>query len=178
MKALISLLLTFSTLPVLMGQGNFAVEKLEKSKVPAGVIIGFDETFPGVSVVRWEKHTTQSNGNTFVKYVVIFDQDGIRSRARYRPDGSGISASSYYLFKRLEKLPSPVREYAANNYKGYILGSGEKITSLKSSKYVYRIRLRKGANRIVVYLNEKGELLMIKDLASEFIEDEDINGND
>ena len=170
-KFLFSSVLLLASIP-LVAQYAYTVEKVTDSSVPASVKDSFTKRFSDASVVRWEKHTGKGAKRSVSKFVVIFDQDGIRSRARYRPDGSGISASSYYLFKRLEKLPDAVKAYAADNYPDHKLGSGEKILSLKSSVYAYRIRLRKGSSVAVVYLNEEGEKLNKDNLSVELIEDE------
>ena len=131
---------------IIQAQNSFVVSKLDLEDVPAAVSASFASQFKETKVVRWELHAIKGEMRNLDKYVAIFDQDGIRSRARYLQNGDGITVSSYYLFKRLERLPDAVRAFAKTNYPDYQLGSGEKIESLKISRYVYRIRLRKGAS--------------------------------
>ena len=166
MKFLFPILIVL-TLPV-RAQTGPVVTRLALNEVPAAVASSFGKDFPGVQVIQWEKHTQRS----YTKLVAIFDQDGIRRRARYQPDGTGISASSYYLFNRLQQLPEAIQKFARDRHPDYRLGSGERIVSLRSGDSIYRIRLRKGASLLVVYLNESGVEMDKTKLARELTDDE------
>ncbi|MCB0374858.1 MAG: hypothetical protein KDD04_02970 [Sinomicrobium sp.] len=169
-------LLLLASVTTAVAQYSYTVDKIASGDVPEAVSNAFENGFPGAKTVRWEKHTGKGKNNRYVKYVVVFDKDGIRSRARYKTDGKGISATTYYWFKKgVAKLPQPVKDYAADKHPDFELNSGEKVISLKSSASVYRIRLRKGASKLVVYVNASGEMINKNNLPSELTEDEDEN---
>ena len=174
MKTIYTLItILFLTTTTVFSQYSYVVKKINPNLVPKEVITEFEDIFSDVKTIRWEKHTGKGKKRSHVKYVVIFDKDGIRSRARYNPDGSGISATSYYWFKKgVAKLPAKVKNYTASQHPGFKVNSGEKVISLKSSKYIYRLRLRKGTSKLVVYVNESGEMIDKNNLPSEFTGDE------
>jgi hypothetical protein len=162
---------------------NFAQESTSTSEVvaetdvPAVVVASFKAKYTPTTLIRWEKKTfTGSAGKTYVKYVAVFDVDGLRSRSRYKEDGTGISTTTYYWFKNLEKLPQAIKDAAKNNYAGYKLGSAEKEHNLKSGVYVYRLRLKKGPTKLVAYVNEKGEEITKENLDKEILENESESG--
>lgn len=157
----------------LMAQVTFNVEKIEASAVPSEVSDAFNQKFPDVKDVRWELHTATSGEHSGDKYVCIFDNaDNIRSRARYRNDGKGISATTYFWFKNVEKLPQAIKDFCAINYEGFKLSAGELEMSLKKDRSAYRIKLRKGRTKITVWLDESGNEINEKNIDSELHESE------
>ena len=179
MKKSLLFLLTLFTVSTF----NFAQESTSTSVVvaeadiPAVVVSSFKAKYSPTTLLRWEKKTyTGTAGKTYVKYVAVFDVDGLRSRSRYKEDGTGISTTTYYWFKNLDKLPQAVKDAAKNNYVGYKLGSAEKEHNLKSGVYVYRLRLKKGPTKLVAYVNEKGEEITKDNLDKEILENESESG--
>ncbi len=166
-------IILFLTATTVFSQYSYTVKKIDSNLVPGEIITEYEDIFSDVKTIRWEKHTGKGKKRNHVRYVVIFDKDGIRSRARYNPDGSGISATSYYWFKKgVAKLPAKVKNYTASQNPGFKVNSGEKVISLKSSKYIYRLRLRKGTSKLVVYVNGSGEVIDKNNLPSELTDDE------
>lgn len=155
-------------------QQNWTNDVVQESDVPEAVLTAFNSKYDGAKVVRWEKRTwVGKNEKSAVKYVVIYDKDQLRHRSRYKEDGSGLSTTTYYWgAKKLAMLPQPILDYASNNYAGYKLMSAEKEYNLKNGKYVYRIRLKKGATKVVVYLNESGEEVSKDNIDQEILEHE------
>lgn len=152
---------------------NWTNTVVQESEVPSAVTSTFKTKYNPSKIVRWEKRTWQGKDKLHTKYVVIFDQDGLRQRARYMDDGSGISATTYYWLKNVEKLPEAVKNYASTKYPDFKLESGEKELNLKKGTYVYRIRLRKGkATKLVVYVNENGEEINKDNVDKEILENE------
>lgn len=161
MKYFILVIVALFTMQLSFGQ------TIDAGQVPANVKSSFESDFGGVNLIRWEKY------NGFIKYVAVFDNsDQIRSRARYKEDGKGISATTYYWLKKVDKLPQGIKDYASSKYSGYKISAAEKEMSLQDkSKYAYRLKLRKGATKVTVYLDESGKELdknsLSKDLTTE-----------
>lgn len=170
----ISILFVFVALLIIaMNAQEVTTEVVDESVVPSEVKSSFSSDFSGITPIKWEKHTFKAkNGKMYYKYVSVFDKDGLRHRARYKNDGTGLSVTAYYWFKKVENLPDAVKNYASVKYPDFKLNSGEKEKSLKSGKYVYRIRLKKGASKLVVYLNEKGEEVSKDNVDQEILDNE------
>lgn len=159
-------------------QATFKSEKIQASNVPANVSSAFDSNYSGVNVVRWEKHIfINKKGKKYSKFVCIFDSEGLRHRSRYKPDGTALSETTYYWFKNAQKLPEPIKHFAKKNYPQYKLIGGEKELSLRSGKYVYRIRLKRGPSKIIIYLNENGEKISKDNIDGEILENENDGGS-
>lgn len=56
-----------------------------------------------------------------------------------------------------KQLPQAIQDAAKTNYTGYTLTSGEQITVLPTGVIYYRIQLRKGAQKLVVYVDANGQ---------------------
>lgn len=171
--ALFLLFFSFS----LKAQYGYKVDKVDASAVPSDVKEAFSEDFSGVKVVRWEHHIATNKKNSYNKYVCIFDtSDKIRHRARYKEDGSGISATSYYWFKGgISKLPKGIHEYCQTNHPEFKIRAGEKEKSLVTGKSAYRIKLGKGVTKITVWLDESGNEIASKNVLKEWKESESEN---
>ena len=157
-----------------LGQSTVTREVVSADAVPVSVVNTQTVTFPNTTVDRWEKASGTIKGKSGTRYIAIFKQFDQRVRARFTENGSGISATTYYAGP---KLPQAIQDAATANYEGYKLRSGEKIQSLKGNgKEVYRIRLRKGAQKLVVYVDETGKEIEKKNMPSEITEDEGTEG--
>lgn len=169
MKNAILLLLFVATAFVAKAQLTFKVEKVDASSVPQTVLSAQEQFFPGITVNIWEKQMATAKDKSGDRYVANFQKDDQKTRARYYNNGKGITATSYYLAK---ELPQEIQNAAAANYPGYTLTSGEQIMWLAQSKSLYRIRLRKGAQKLVVYVDANGKEINRDDVPSEATEDE------
>lgn len=177
-KTVLSIVITCIFIVSGFSQATFKTETIEASQVPASVTSSFNSKYSGVKVVRWEKHIfTNKKGKKHAKFVCIFDKDGLRSRSRYMPNGTALSATTYYRFKNVQKLPEPIKKYAKTKYPDFKLTGGEKELSHKNGKYVYRIRLKKGPSKVVVYLNENGEEINKDNIDGEILENENDGGS-
>lgn len=136
------------------GPQSVNFEKIDTSNVPSHIKAKFESTFEGATAVRWEKHTMQSN-KEYLRYVAIFTEGGVRSRARYAEDGTPLSSSKYY---GAIKLPEPIKVAAKKKYPDFNVVSGEEIT-LKNGKSYYRVRSRKGAAKMIQYFDVDGNEL-------------------
>lgn len=161
------------------GQGATSTsEVVAESLVPEAVKTSFSSKYTPTNVVRWEKRTyTGAAGKTYIKYVVIFDIDGLRHRSRYKEDGTGLSTTTYFWFKNLEKLPQEIKDYAKTTFPDYKLGSAEKEHNLKSGQYVYRLRLKKGSIKLIAYVNERGQEITKDNIDSELLDNESESAN-
>lgn len=136
---------------------NYSVTKIDAASVPSSVKNAFHQDFPGVRVKRWEHHTSKGKKHAFGKYVCIFDaKNNVRSRARYKENGMGISATKYYWMRAVKKLPQTIKNYCAKHYAAYKITAGEKEISLSKNKSAYRIKMRRGGTKITVWLDEAG----------------------
>jgi uncharacterized lipoprotein NlpE involved in copper resistance len=118
------------------------VTKVEVAQVPDAVKNAFTVQ---ATDTRWEKHeATGKAGKAHVKYVAIYTQDGIRTRSRFKEDGSAMSSSKYM---GAEKLPTAIQTAATTKNPGAKLVGGEELT-LKTGQVYYRVRLRNGSSKI------------------------------
>lgn len=152
---------------------SYSITVVDASAVPSVVTSAQETYFPGVSVTRWEKHTTTGKDKSKDRYVAAFNDNGQKARARYTYQGKAISATTYYAGSQ---LPQAIQDAATTNYPGYKLMSGEKTVALTSSKEVYRIRLRKGAQKLVVYVDANGKEISKNQIPSDISEDESMEG--
>ena len=153
-------------------QVSYQVSVIDADEVPASVITAQERFFSGISVNRWEKHAYSGRERTKDRFVAIFRSNGQSTRARYSTGGKGITATTYY---NGTNLPQAIQDAAASNYNGYRLMSGEQIQVLEKSYTVFRVRLRKGAQKLVVYLDEQGSEIEKPEVPEEVIEDEAID---
>lgn len=84
-----------------------------------------------------------------------------KARARYYTNGVGTTATTYFSGSQ---LPTAIQDAAASNYADYTLYSGEQIIALPTGSVYYRLRLTKGAQRLVVYTDESGNEVAADDL--------------
>ena len=157
---------------VTYAQLDFSVQKVSAEDVPANAIATQAASF-SASVLTWEKQTASAKGNAITRYVASFtEQTKTVTRARYTNNGTGLSATTYYT---AEQLPTVLQDSAATNYPNYKLESGEKILYIPTKQNLFRIRLRKGAQKLVVYVDNNGNELDKGDLPLEIYEDENVS---
>lgn len=166
---LILCLISLFALPAI-AQYGYTVDVVEASEVPAEVTSTHEAAFPDAEVKRWELHTGKGKNNSNSKYVAVCNDNGNALRARYKTDGTGISATTYY--RRAANAPAEVVETLEELYPDFSLRSGEKIYSFKKDDFVYRARLRQGGSKLVVYLDSEGNKIEKKDLPDEVKEAE------
>ncbi len=175
-KILLSFVLIAAVLSSAIGQKTPVKNQIvDASAVPAAVVSAFESKFPGATIVKWEKREiTPKKKAKIVRYIAVFDLNEIRQRARFAEDGKAQSTSTYYRNKNLDKLPEPIKKFAADKYPGYNLTGAEKEHNETTGKYVYRIRLKKGSTKVVVYVNEAGEEINRTNIDKEVLEGEGI----
>jgi len=154
------------------GPRSMNFEKVEDAQVPEAIKSTFSNTFPGASAVRWEKHSARGK-RTFAKYVSVFTIDGVRSRARYKEDGSVLSSSKYY---GPAKLPENIKSAAQAKYPEFTVMGGEEITT-RNGKTFYRVRSRKGASKLIQYFDENGNEISKDKAPEDVVDGEDEEGN-
>lgn len=154
-------------------QINFNVQAIQPEEVPEAVKTAQSGYFPGLAVNLWEKQTASGAEQSGSRYVASF-KDGSNQtiRARYLNDGTGVSATTYYLSGT--KLPSVIQSAATQDYPNYTLRSGEKLQLLATGKIVFRLRLRKGAQKLVVYVDSNGDEVSKNQIPTEVQEEEHI----
>lgn len=169
MKTLLIFALSLCLYGVTFAQLNFSVQKVSAEDVPANAISNQASNF-SATVLAWEKQTANAGGKSVTRYVSSFtDQTKTISRARYTNSGSALTATTYY---RAEQLPTVIQDAAKANYAGYTLESGEKILYIPTKQNIFRLRLRKGAQKLVVYVDNNGKELSKENLPEPMVEDE------
>ncbi len=170
MKTAFVFLLTVCLYGTTFGQLSFNIQTVSADEVPEAVQTAQTGYFPGLSVNLWEKQTASGPENMATKFVASFQGSGNQLiRARYLQVGTGLTASTYYTGKQ---LPSAIQSAAANNYPDYKLVAGQKVLLLGTNKSIFRIRLRNGAQKLVVYVDSNGEEISRRDVPREVLEDE------
>lgn len=168
MKTSFLLLLCLAASLNLHAQLQFSVQAVAAEEVPQAVHDAQAGFFPGITVNVWEKQSASARSKSGDRYVANFQKDGQKSRARYYANGKGISATTYYTAK---ELPEVIRTAAAENYAAYQLTSGEAIQVLNQQKSFFRLRLRKGAQKLVVYVDANGQELSKDSIPEEVVEE-------
>ena len=137
-------------------QGQFAVTLMDAGAVPSAVVQAQDSNFPGITVRQWKKQEYQGKRSSSTQYLAVFTQNGQNTRVRYTDTGRGISTYTTY---GPEALPTPITETISTTYADYSLTGAAEIASLQQAWSGFRIRLRKGGQKLVVWLNADGELI-------------------
>ncbi len=171
MKNLFVLTLFFMAAFAANAQISLKVEKVDAAEVPQAVLDAQEGYFAGLTVNLWEKQSASARDRSGARYVANFQLDSQKARARYYANGTGISATSYYAAK---ELPQNIQDATASNYGGYRLNSGEKIMLLSNNKTIYRLRLRQGAQKLVVYVDVNGKEISPENVPTDVKEDEGV----
>jgi hypothetical protein len=126
---------------------------IEASQVPQVVQDVHNQKFAGTTVTRWE--LKQATGKKEIQwYAAAFSSaEGVKARARYKPDGTIISSTHYF---GSAKAPEAIKSAAAARYSDYTLTGCEQITIPAKNKNFYRVKLRKGSTKITTYMDETG----------------------
>lgn len=169
MKKLLSLASTFLFVFVLHAQeANLTFEIVDVADVPEAVTTVQEANFPGVSVRQWKKQSLTVQTKSGAQYLAVFNSEGMNTRARYTEVGKGLSA---YTSIALTAVPEAIMASINQNYSDYQLIRVAKVTSLKSSQFVYRINLRNGAKKLTVFLDKNGNEMSKDSLPTEIEEE-------
>ena len=172
MKTLLVFSLSLCLYGVTFAQLDFSVQKVSAEDVPANAIANQASNF-SATVLSWEKQTASARGKSITRYVSTFTElTKTITRARYTDSGSALTATTYY---RSEQLPTAIQDAAAANYPAYNLESGEKIVYIPTKQNVFRLRLRKGAQKLIVYVDNNGKELAKENLPEPIVEDENMS---
>lgn len=154
------------------GVQSASANKIDAALVPDAVKNAF--TVPATDV-RWEKHEAKGKeGKSRVRYVAIYTQDGLRTRSRFKEDGTPLSSSKYM---GAQKLPAAVQAAATAKYPAAKLMGGEEFTSKKGMTY-YKVRLRNGNSKITSFYNADGSEVKKDKVSDEDKETEEEGGED
>jgi len=151
------------------GEPTLHIEKIESSQVPEGIVSKFATTFTGATAVRWEKHSVSDQR---IIYVAVFTEGGVRSRARYKEDGTALSSSKYF---GPQKLPANIKSAATTKYPDFTVMGGQEITT-RNGKTYYKVRSRKGPSKIIQYFDADGNVIT-KDNAPDGLMEDEEDGN-
>lgn len=147
---------------------NFSTEIVAVTDVPVAVQSAQDKYFPGINVRQWKK-LSASTQRTGSRYLAVFNQHKNNTRAKYEVNGKGLTAYTSYA---LSAAPAAIKSAVANQYSAYQLTRVEKITSLSKGKEAFRTTLRKGAQKLTVWLDENGNELKPQQLPTEITTEE------
>lgn len=169
----IQLLIVFGLLISFSSQAQQASIKLTTeivaaSDVPESVRAAQENYYPGITVRQWKKMsaTGQKTGS---RYLAVFNQNRTNTRAKYEINGKGLSAYTSYA---LSSVPAAIKSATTSQYAGYQLTKVEKIRALTKGKEAFRVGLRKGAQKLIVWLDENGNELKPQQLPTEITTEE------
>jgi hypothetical protein len=133
-------------------EGKVSGQTIDASQVPDAVKNAFSAT--GATAIRWEKHEAKGKSEkSSVKYVAIYDQNGIRSRARYKEDGTALSSSKYL---KADQLPANIKSAAETKAQGMKVMGGEEFKTKKGEVF-YRVFTRGGGSKTVTVFDSNGQ---------------------
>ncbi len=152
-------------------EGKLSGQTVDASQVPDAVKSAFAAIGP--TATRWEKHEAKGkSAKSFVKYVAVYTQDGMRGRARFLEDGTAMSSSKYM---KAEQLPVAIKSAAEAKAQGQKVMGGEEIKTKKGETY-FRVFSRGGGSRTVSVFDANGQPVtkdkMPEDLSESEGEDE------
>lgn len=147
---------------------NFSTEIVAVTEVPVAVQSAQDKYFPGITVRQWKKLSASAQ-RTGSRYLAVFNQQKNNTRAKYEVNGKGLTAYTSYA---LSAAPAAIKSAVASQYSAYQLTRVEKITSLTKGKAAFRTTLRKGAQKLTVWLDENGNELKPQQLPTEITTEE------
>lgn len=168
MKNLLVAMFFLATTMALNAQISGSTQRIDASAVPQEVLNAQANYFPGSIVNVWEKQSASGKNNSGYRYVATFKNNSQSTRARYYADGTGATATSYYA---AASLPQAIKDAASANYPNYRLNSGEQVYVLAADQTYFRLRLRKGAQKLVVYVDETGKEIAPNQLPEEVTEE-------
>jgi hypothetical protein len=132
------------------GARTAGANQIEASQVPDAVKKAF--TIQAADM-HWEKVELQGKaGKAHVHYVAVYTQDGVRTRARFKEDGTAMGTSRYM---GAQKLPEVIQSAAKAKNPGAVLRGGEEFTT-KGGQVFYRVRLKNGSSKITSVFDAKG----------------------
>jgi hypothetical protein len=133
-------------------EGKISGQTIDAGQVPDVVKNAFATT--GATAERWEKQEAKGKeGKSFVKYVAVYSQGGMRVRARFREDGSALSTSKYM---KGDQLPANIKSAAEAKAQGQQVMGGEEIKTKKGETF-YRVFSRGGGSKTVSMFDAKGQ---------------------
>ncbi len=145
-------------------------KQVEANEVPDAVKSAFKSP---ATDVRWEKQEGKGKaGKSHVRYVAVYTQDGVRTRSRFKEDGSPMSSSKYMGG---QKLPAAIQTAATAKNPGATLVGGEEFTT-KDGKVYYRVRTRNGATKSTTLFDANGAEVTKDKITDEHRESEDEDG--
>jgi hypothetical protein len=148
-------------------EGKGSGQTVDASQVPESVKSAFAAT--GATATRWEKHEAKGkSAKSFVKYVAVYTQDGMRARARFREDGTTMSSSRYM---KAEQLPAAIKSSAEAKAQGQKVMGGEEIKTKKGEIY-YRVFSRGGGSRTVSVFDASGQPVTKEKMSDDLKESE------
>lgn len=153
-----------------MAQVTLNAVKIDVSEVPAIVLDEQRANFPEATVRVWKKQTVKGKrGNNGLNYIAEFLSGNQTARARYTKDGKGVVAVIAYS---ANTLPQGIKDVAAADYSDMTLVKGENLTALKSGTSFFRVHLRKGAKKVIVYTDENGNEIQPQNVPEEVQEEQ------
>jgi len=147
---------------------KLSTEIVAVTDVPVAVQTAQDKYFPGITVRQWKKLSASAQ-RTGSRYLAVFNQHKNNTRAKYEVNGKGLTAHTSYA---LSAAPAAIKSAVASQYSAYQLTRVEKITSLSKGKEAFRTTLRKGAQKLTVWLDENGNELKPQQLPTEITTEE------
>lgn len=149
-------------------------KRVEIAEVPDAVKNAFNTQAAGVTNVRWERHAAKGKADkTFTKFVAVYMQDGVRSRSRFREDGTPLSSSRYM---GAQKLPEAISSSAKTKNPGFELVGGEEVKTKKGETF-YRVRMKKGSSKLTSLYDANGNEVTRDKQEEDVMEDEGDDGN-
>ncbi len=162
--ALFSLAITFT----LQAQANLAVQVIDASAVPQAVLDAQASHYPSVAVRQWKKQTLSGPSRGQEQYLASFTESDGNTRVRYTSAGKALVA---YTTLKPEAISSTVKSSLNTAYPGHKILHVGKSTSLVNGKMAYRAILRKGGQKLTVWLNASGTIIDPDNLPEDVVEE-------
>ncbi len=148
-------------------EGSLNGQTVDASQVPESVKNAFTAT--GATATRWEKLEAKGkSAKSIVRYVAVYEQDGMRARARYREDGSAMSSSKYM---KADQLPANIKSAAEAKSQGQKVMGGEELKTRKGEIY-YRVFSRGRGSRTVSVFDANGQPVTKEKMSDDLKESE------
>ena len=123
-------------------------------EVPAAVKASQEQYFPGVAVRSWRMLSASVTQGSGTVYVSVFTENQTNTHAQYTAAGQGIAAITQYA---PNALPTGIQQALSTTYADYKLTGAALVKALPTGTSAYRLRLRKAAQKLTVWVDENGK---------------------
>lgn len=147
---------------------QFTAQKVDAAEVPDNVTASLNAVYPGAKAVVWTRYTLRDAE----EYAAGLTYNGIRYRARWKPDGTQVYERQAYGAR---KIPADIARQAQAEHPSYQLRWAHRITYPRKNFVFWKVRLGTRGATATVYIKDGGLIpeSALPDEESQFADEDD-----